>query len=241
MIKGGAGLPSPTWPHSSPPEHAPGSTTAAGSPTAPAATAPTRSNCSPATRRLTAPETAAASKSPRWSGPRTPAASGRRCWRGRCRRPGTGTRPATWRRSGWACRTGRPRRSCGTSSAPTRPTTTGRWDEMAWSAPMTAVANSTITASQFNQYFSDNWNETSPAKDNAASGYFVGDSVNSITERFAVTDLELDEGETDATDYGNLDSPANVGPTVTLETGPSALIIVRCSAENSGTGSARMA
>src|SRR5690606_30245091 len=112
---------------------------------------------------------------------------------------------------------------------------------MAWSAPMTAVANSTFTASQFNQYVRDNLNETSPAKATAASGYFVGDGVNSITERFAVTDLELDEGETDATDYGNLDSPANVGPTVTLETGPSALIIVRCSAENSGTGSARMA
>ena len=112
---------------------------------------------------------------------------------------------------------------------------------MAWSAPMTAVANSTFTASQFNQYVRDNLNETSPAKATAASGYFVGDGVNSITERFAVTDLELDVGETTATDYDDLDSPANVGPSVTLETGPAALIIVRCSSENSGGGSSRMA
>ena len=112
---------------------------------------------------------------------------------------------------------------------------------MAWSAPMTAVANSTFTAAQFNQYVRDNLNETSPAKATAASGYFVGDGVNSITERFAVTDLELGIGETTATDYDDLDSPANVGPSVTLETGPAALIIVRCSSENSGGGSSRMA
>lgn len=105
---------------------------------------------------------------------------------------------------------------------------------------MTAVANSTFTAAQFNEYVRDNLNETAPAKTTAASSYMVGDGVNSITERRAVTNLELGEGTTTATDYGNLNSPANVGPSVTLETGPAALIIVRCSAQNSGAGSARM-
>ncbi|MFC8423928.1 hypothetical protein ACFUN7_24135 [Streptomyces sp. NPDC057236] len=112
---------------------------------------------------------------------------------------------------------------------------------MAWSAPMTAVANSTFTAAQFNAYVRDNLNETAPAKATASSGYFVGDGVNSIAERFAVSASELGAGETTSTTYTDLNAPANVGPTVTLETGPTALVIVRCSLENSGTGSARMA
>lgn len=112
---------------------------------------------------------------------------------------------------------------------------------MAWSAPMTAVANSTFTAAQFNAYVRDNLNETMPAKTTAASSYCVGAGVNSIVERRAVTGLELGDGQTAATEYTNLNAPAAIGPSVTLETGPSALVIVRCSAENSGGGSARMA
>jgi hypothetical protein len=52
-----------------------------------------------------------------------------------------------------------------------------------WSAPMTAVANSTFTAAQFNQYVRDNLNETAPAKATSAGSYFVADGVNSIAER----------------------------------------------------------
>ena len=111
---------------------------------------------------------------------------------------------------------------------------------MAWSAPMTAVANSTFTAAQFNTYVRDNLNETAPAKATSSSSYFVGDGLNSIVERRAVTDLELGTGTTTSTTYTDLTGDA-IGPTVTVETGPSALVIVRCSAENSGGGSARMA
>lgn len=106
---------------------------------------------------------------------------------------------------------------------------------------MTAVANSTFTAAQFNEYVRDNLNETAPAKATSASSYFVGDGINSIAERRVVTNSELGEGTTTATDYVSLDPPANVGPSVTLVTGPAALVIVRCSAQNSGAGSARMA
>ncbi|WP_205616910.1 hypothetical protein [Streptomyces sp. OM5714] len=106
---------------------------------------------------------------------------------------------------------------------------------------MTAVANSTFTAAQFNQYVRDNLNETAPAKATAASGYFVGAGVNSIAERYAATASELGDGTTSATSYGNLTAPANIGPSVTLETGPSALVVVRCSVQNSGGGSSRMA
>ena len=113
---------------------------------------------------------------------------------------------------------------------------------MAWSAPMTAVANSTFTAAQFNQYVRDNLNETAPALATAAGSYFAADGINSIAERRAVTALELGTGTTTSTTYTDRTGVgANLGPTVTVNTGPAALVIVRCSAENSGGGSARMA
>ncbi|WP_329336054.1 hypothetical protein OG252_13005 [Streptomyces sp. NBC_01352] len=111
---------------------------------------------------------------------------------------------------------------------------------MAWSAPMTAVANSTFSAAQFNQFVRDNLNETAPAKATAAGSYFVGAAVNSIIERRAVTGADLTTGTTTSTTYGNL-SGTSVGPSVTCETGPAALVMVRGSIENSGAGSARMA
>ena len=104
---------------------------------------------------------------------------------------------------------------------------------------MTAVANSTFTAAQFNQYIRDNLNETAPAKATGASGYFVGSGVNSIVERRVVSGSNLASGTTTSTTYTDLTGTA-VGPSVTLETGPYALVIVRGSLENSGAGSARM-
>lgn len=111
---------------------------------------------------------------------------------------------------------------------------------MAWSAPMTAVANSTFTAAQFNEFVRDNLNETAPAKSTGASGYFVGDAVNSIVERRAISAADLTAGTTASTTYTDL-TGSGIGPTITVDTGPAALIIVRCSAENTGGGSSRMA
>jgi hypothetical protein len=112
---------------------------------------------------------------------------------------------------------------------------------MAWSAPMTAVANSTFTAAQFNQYVRDNLNETAPAKATAAGGHFVSTGVNSIAERHTDGTTDLNDGETTSTTFDDLDSPAAVGPSVTVDTGPSALVIVHCQLSNSGAGSSRMA
>lgn len=111
---------------------------------------------------------------------------------------------------------------------------------MTWSAPMTAVANSTFTASQFNQYVRDNLNETTPAKATGAGSYFVADGVNSIAERRAMSAADTGSGTTTSTSYANLNSPAAVGPAVTVEHGPQVLVIVRASIENNGAGSARM-
>ncbi|GII42264.1 hypothetical protein [Planotetraspora phitsanulokensis] len=44
---------------------------------------------------------------------------------------------------------------------------------MAWSAPMTAVANSIFTTAAFNQYVRDNLLETAPAKATTGSRLIV--------------------------------------------------------------------
>lgn len=111
---------------------------------------------------------------------------------------------------------------------------------MAWSAPMTAVANSVFTAAQFNQYVRDNLNETAPAKATTAGSYFAASGPNALVERRAIGATDLDTGTTTSTTFGDLTGAA-IGPTVTVTTGPAALIIVRGSMENSGAGSARMA
>jgi hypothetical protein len=110
---------------------------------------------------------------------------------------------------------------------------------MAWSAPMTAVANSTFTAAQFNQYVRDNLNETAPAKATSASSYFAATGVNAIAERRAASGADFDTGTTTSTTFTDLTGVA-IGPQVTVETGTAALVIVRCAAENSGAGSVRM-
>lgn len=110
---------------------------------------------------------------------------------------------------------------------------------MAWSAPMTAVANSTFTASQFNQYVRDNLNETAPAKATSAGSYFVSSGVNAIVERQPNSAADLSAGTTTSTTYTDL-SGTSIGPSITVDIGPRVLVIVRGSLENSGAGSARM-
>lgn len=110
---------------------------------------------------------------------------------------------------------------------------------MAWTAPMTAVANSVFTAAQFNQFVRDNLNATAPAKATAAGGYFVADGINSIVERRVSSAIDLDAGTTVSTSYTDLDGPAAVGPAVTLTTGSQAMVAYHCQVSNSGAGSAR--
>ncbi|GAA1431921.1 hypothetical protein GCM10009601_51950 [Streptomyces thermospinosisporus] len=108
---------------------------------------------------------------------------------------------------------------------------------MAWSAPMTAVASSVFTAAQFNQFIRDNLNETAPAKATTAGAHFAVSGVNEIAERISATASVLVSETTTSTSYDDL---ATHGPEVSVETGAFALVIVHCSAENSGAGSARM-
>lgn len=105
---------------------------------------------------------------------------------------------------------------------------------------MTAVANTTFTAAQFNTHVRDNLNETSPAKATSAGSHFVADGVNSIAQRTTNGAIELGSGTTMSTTFTDLDAPAAVGPSITVTTGTRAILFYHCSASNSGTGSARM-
>ena len=94
---------------------------------------------------------------------------------------------------------------------------------MAWSAPMTAVANSIFTAAQFNQFVRDNLNETAPAKAVNVGGYFVATGVNAIAERTAGDDFVNAGEDTTSTSFTDLATP---GPAITKTTGTSALVAV---------------
>lgn len=94
---------------------------------------------------------------------------------------------------------------------------------MAWSAPMTAVANTAFTAAQFNTFVRDNLNETAPAKATTAGGYFVATSTNTIAQRlsdFVITDITE---TTTSTSYTDL---ATGGPAISLTTGTRAFVSV---------------
>jgi hypothetical protein len=105
---------------------------------------------------------------------------------------------------------------------------------------MTAVANTIFSAAQFNQYVRDNLNETAPAKATAAGTHFAGAGINTIAERITSGTIDLNSGTTTSTTFDDLDAPAAIGPAVTVDTGPRAILFYHCSASNSGTGSARM-
>lgn len=93
---------------------------------------------------------------------------------------------------------------------------------MAWTAPITWVSNSVLTAAQLNQQLRDNLNETAPAKATTVGSHFVTAASNSIAERRIVTST-VATAQTTTTTSGYVDL-ATAGPQVTLTTGANALV-----------------
>lgn len=92
---------------------------------------------------------------------------------------------------------------------------------MAWTAPMTAVANAVFTSSQYNTHVRDNLLETAPAKATVAGTYSIATGPNSIQERVPTTaEVNTNEG-TSTTTYTDLATP---GPSVTVTTGTKAIV-----------------
>lgn len=104
---------------------------------------------------------------------------------------------------------------------------------MSWTAPMTFVAATTLTAAQLNIHLRDNLNETAPAKATTAGRIFVSTGANAIAERAVVDNLVSTSETTISTTYVDL---TTVGPVQTVTTGTRALVIWHCGTQNSGTG-----
>lgn len=98
---------------------------------------------------------------------------------------------------------------------------------------MTAVSNTVFTAAQFNTHVRDNLNETAPAKATAAGRIFVTTGVNSIAERPLETAAVSTSETTTSVTYANL---ATVGPSVTITTGPAAIVWASCFIQNNTAG-----
>lgn len=95
---------------------------------------------------------------------------------------------------------------------------------MAWTTPLTAVANTALTAAQWNASVRDNLLETAAAKSTGATGaYFVSSGTNTVAQRQTVDDVvETSEGTT-STSFTAL---TTAGPVVTVTTGGLAVITV---------------
>jgi hypothetical protein len=105
---------------------------------------------------------------------------------------------------------------------------------MAWTAPMTAVANTAFTAAQFNTHVRDNLNETAPAKATTAGRIFVATGANAIAERVISSDFVSTSNGVTLTTYTD---PSTPGPAVTVTTGTKALALYGCAFDSAASAS----
>ncbi len=109
---------------------------------------------------------------------------------------------------------------------------------MAWSTPLTAVANAALTAAQWNASVRDNFAQTAPAKATTSGRIFVATGVNTIAER-SILQAAVDTSETTtSTTFVDL---STVGATVTLTTGTKALVWINAQITNTATVSSYVA
>jgi hypothetical protein len=92
---------------------------------------------------------------------------------------------------------------------------------MAWTTPLTAVSNATLTAAQWNASVRDNLAETAPAKATTPGSIFVTSAANTIVERIPQTALVGGSDTVAATSYANTTTP---GPAVTATSAAKAMI-----------------
>lgn len=103
---------------------------------------------------------------------------------------------------------------------------------MVWTAPMTAVDTAQFSHQEYNMYIRDNLNQMAPAKATAAGQYLVTSGFREIAMRSISDDFITTSQTRTSTAYGDL---TTVGPTVTVETGDSALVFFAVAMSNSAT------
>lgn len=106
---------------------------------------------------------------------------------------------------------------------------------MAWSTPLTAVSNASLTAAQWNASVRDTLLETAPAKATASGTHFAGTGVNTIAERILKVASFVAVGTTTSTSYtATLTGAPNLSVTATTGTHAVWSISSRQSASISG-------
>ena len=110
---------------------------------------------------------------------------------------------------------------------------------MSWTAPVTFVSNTVLTAAQMNTYLRDNLNETAPATATTPGYHFVTSGPNTIAERPIVGDWIATAQTTTSTDFTDL---TTVGPQITCTTGTQCIYFMssRISNSSSSTESSRV-
>lgn len=104
---------------------------------------------------------------------------------------------------------------------------------MAWTTPLTAVANAALTAAQWNASVRDNLLETAPGISSAAGSIFVSSGTNVIAQRTVSSDTIETVQTTTSTSYTDL---ATTGPLiVNITTGALALLMYSAYMSNSTT------
>ncbi|MFH8805245.1 hypothetical protein ACH4F6_37845 [Streptomyces sp. NPDC017936] len=98
---------------------------------------------------------------------------------------------------------------------------------------MTAVAGSVFTAAQFNQYVRDNLNECPAAKATTQGSIFVTSDTNRVAERIPAVGILNTSGTTTSTAYADL---ASTGPSVSVTTGVSAIVLLTANLSNNTVG-----
>jgi hypothetical protein len=94
---------------------------------------------------------------------------------------------------------------------------------VAWTAPITAIAGSTVTSADFNTYVRDNLLQTMPAKAVTPGSLFITSGSNVIAERIPDFSAVNTTETTSSTTYTDL---ATFGPSVAITTGTKAIIII---------------
>ncbi len=100
---------------------------------------------------------------------------------------------------------------------------------MTWTTPLTAVANTALTAAQWNLSVRDNFLETAAAKATTAGRIFVSNGVNVLVERAILDGVVETAQTTTSTSYVGLTTP---GPSVTLTTGALSFVFINADCAN---------
>lgn len=106
---------------------------------------------------------------------------------------------------------------------------------MAWTTPLTAVANVALTAAQWNASVRDNLLETAPAKVTTSGQILTSTAANTVAARTPVVASISAAETTTLTSYGDL-TAGTQGPAITATTGAKAQVSIHARCVNSVSG-----